>query len=71
MGLPGARCCRGSQLTPCPFGGMASKSLGRSERCENGFIRASLVDLGFPRDEELVAAADDFSRDLDQRERDE
>jgi hypothetical protein len=29
--------------------------------------RASLVDLGFPRDEELVAAADDIFKSLDER----
>ena len=31
--------------------------------------RASLVDLGFPKDEELVAAADDIFKGLDDRER--
>jgi len=31
--------------------------------------RAAVVDLGFPTDEELVAAADEIFRDLDRRER--
>ncbi len=31
--------------------------------------RAPLVDMGFPRDEEVVAAADDIFRSLDERER--
>lgn len=30
--------------------------------------RAAIVDLGFPLDEELVAAADDVFQDLDHRE---
>jgi len=33
--------------------------------------RASLVDLGFPQDEEFIASADQIFRELDQRESEE
>ena len=39
----------------------------RSEVIRELLRRTALVDLGFPTDEELVAAADDIFQDMDQR----
>lgn len=50
----------------------AFEALSQSERQEvilEILRRASLVDLGISRDEELVAAADEIFRSLDERER--